>query len=253
MSAPNNTAWPAALTNAAWQKKKSFMDKAKSKTKTGLGDTLKAAEAAWKLVDFKIMDASKLPMPTATEVDKRKLAAAAHLKTVGGPAAKATMAAAKIAATVKSNKALSADARQAAGDIEKGLLSQARLLRDINFTDFDVAKLNIVQLTFQTNLATLKKGLIKADTFIKAVETTPNRETFNAGVQEATRPLLVALGNIGAVGNKPDPRPLGKPLEDWADGKELIPASNPTMEKRVVSESLKFYKKTIDSIKKWAA
>ena len=72
-------------------------------------------------------------------------------------------------------------------------------------------------------------------------------------MQDATRPLLVALGNIGAVGKKADPRPLGRPLEEWADGKGLLEASNPTMEKRLVLESLKFYKKAIDSIKQWAA
>lgn len=53
MSAPNNITWPAALTNAAWQKKKSFLDKTKSKTKTGLGAELLKAEAAWKDINFK--------------------------------------------------------------------------------------------------------------------------------------------------------------------------------------------------------
>ena len=249
----SNTAWPATLTNAAWQKKKSFLDKAKSKTKTGLGAELGKAEATWKQIDFKSLDASKIPMPTAAEVDKRKKAAEAILNTAGKAAGKAILAAAAKAAATKTNKALSTDARKAAADIEKGLLSQASLLRDIKFTDFDDAKTNIIQLTFQTNLSTLKKGLASADNFIKAVEASPTRETFNKGVQDATRPLLVALGNIGAVGKKADPRPLGRPLEEWADGKGLLEASNPTMEKRLVLESLKFYKKAIDSIKQWAA
>lgn len=253
MTAPKNTAWPAALTNAAWQKKKSFLDKAKSKTKTGLGAELAAAEAAWKQIDFKILDATKLPLPTATEVDKRKQAAMNHLKTAGSAASKAALAAAAKAAATKNNKALSTDARKAAADIEKGLIAQSRLLRDIKLTDFDDAKNNIIQLTFQTNLSTLKKGLVNAEKFIKAVESSPTRDTFNKSVQEVTRPLLVALGNIGAVGNKADPRPLGKSLEPWADGKDLIPASSPQMEKKLVSENIKFYKKTVETIKDWAA
>ena len=44
MAVTFNTTWPATLTDAAWQKKKSFLDKAKSKTKTGLGEALTAAE-----------------------------------------------------------------------------------------------------------------------------------------------------------------------------------------------------------------
>jgi hypothetical protein len=254
MTVPTNTAWPAALTNAAWQKKKSFLDKAKSKTKTGLGAELVKAEAAWKQIDFKVLDATKQVMPTAKEADNKKSAADAHLKTVVAGASKAALAAAKKAADTKGNTALSTTARKAAADIEKGLLNQAKLLKLIKLSDFDSAKNNVVQLTFQTNLATLKRGLQSADSFIKQVETTPTRDTFNKGVQNATRPLLVALGNIGAVGNRPDPRPLGKPLEAWADGKELLDAQpSPQMEKRVVSETIKFYKKTIASIKQWAA
>jgi len=36
--------YPTALKNIAWQKKKSFKDKTKAKTKTGLGEALTAAE-----------------------------------------------------------------------------------------------------------------------------------------------------------------------------------------------------------------
>jgi hypothetical protein len=252
MTAPQNTAWPATLTNAAWQKKKSFLDKAKSKTKTGLGAELVKAEAAWKKINFKLLDASKNPMPTAKEVDRVKKLAEDHRDDEVKDAMEAIDDAADKAGLTKANKALSSDARKAATSIELGLKNQAKLLSDINLLDFDQAKLNIVQLTFQTNLSTLKKGLTTADNFIRTVKATPTRETFNKGVQDACRPLLVALGNIGAVGNKADPRPLGRPLEDWADGKELIPASNPGMEKKAVFESMKYYVKTIDSIKKWA-
>lgn len=251
MSAPNNITWPAALTNAAWQKKKSFLDKAKSKTKTGLGAELLKAEAAWKGINFKSLDASKNPMPTAKEVDRLKKLAEDHLDDAVKDAIEAIEEAADKAGTTKVNKGLSSDARKAATSIESGLKVQAKLLTDINLLDFDAAKLNIVQLTYQTNLSTLQKRLTVADNFIEAVKKSPTRATFNGGIQDACRPLLVALGNIGAVGNKQDPRPLGKALEDWADGKELIPASNPGMEKKAVFESMKYYVKTINSIKKW--
>lgn len=252
MTVPKNTAWPAALSNAAWQKKKTFMDKAKSKTKTGLGAELLKAEAAWKKVDFKALDATKNPMPTAKEVDRYKKAAEDHMDTVGQAAIKAIRDAADKAGDVKTNKHLSAEARRAATDLEKGLNGQADLLDAIKFTDFDSAKQTIIQLTFQTNLSTLKKGLVNAKKFIKAVETSPTRDNFNKNVQDVTRPLLVALGNIGAVGNKADPRPLGKSLEAWADGKDLIDATSPQMERKVVKETISFYKRAIDKIEDWA-
>jgi hypothetical protein len=254
MTAPADTKWPAALSNAAWQKKKSFLDKAKSKTKTGLGAELLRAEAAWKQIQFKLLDAKQVPMPRPVDVDNAKQAAATHLKTAGSAASKTLLAAAAKAAATKNNKALSADARKAAAAIEKGLLTQARLIKGIKLSDFDDARNDLVQLTFQTNLGTLKKGLITAKQFIAAVEKTPTRDTFNKSVQNATRPLLVALGNIGAVGTKADPRPLGKSLEAWADGKGLLPApDNASDEPRLVGAALDTYKKAITAIDNWAS
>ena len=52
MTVSFDTKYPPEALNAAWQKKKSFMDKAKSKTKTGLGESLVKAEAEWKKINF---------------------------------------------------------------------------------------------------------------------------------------------------------------------------------------------------------
>ena len=248
------TTWPAALTNTAWQKKKSFLDKAKSKTKTGLGDQLVKAEAAWKLVKFSSLDAAKIPLPRPVDVDNAKIAAQTHLTTVAAAASRAAIAAAAKAASTKNNSALSSTAKKAAADIEKGLLAQAAHIRDISLTDFDTAKADLVELTNQTNLSTLKKGLSSAEGFIKQVETDPTRATFNSGVQAATRPMMVALGNLGAVNGKTDPRPLGKDLGKWADGKDLVPAGKDASEEKVtVLAALRTYKKAIAGIKSWSA
>src|SRR5262245_12005662 len=53
MTVPKDKTYPADLTNAQWQKQKSFLDKTKSKTKTGLGDALKEAQKAWGEIPFK--------------------------------------------------------------------------------------------------------------------------------------------------------------------------------------------------------
>jgi hypothetical protein len=47
----------------------------------------------------------------------------------------------------------------------------------------------------------------------------PRQATINAGIQEACRVLTVPLGTITtSINGKPDPKPLGKNLEKWADG-----------------------------------
>jgi len=60
MSVPTDMSYPVIATDAAWQKKKSFIDKAKASTKTGLGADLKAAELKWKAIPWKDLDATKL-------------------------------------------------------------------------------------------------------------------------------------------------------------------------------------------------
>jgi len=255
MAVTFSTTWPAALTDAAWQKKKSFLDKAKSKTKTGLGAELTKAQAAWKLVKFDSLDATKVPMTTPDQVDKAKAAAQTHLSTVAAAASKAALAAAAKATATKTNAALSSTAKTAAGDIEKGLLAQSRLIRDIKLDDFDTAKTNLVQMLAQTKLAAIKRGLANADIFIKKVSSDPQRLTFNTDIQEACRPLTVPLGTIGtSIHGKPDPKPLGKNLEKWADGKDELPKfTSKEEEKKKVLEALDVYKAAIAGIKHWAA
>jgi len=210
-----NTTWPPALTDAAWQKKKSFMDKAKSKTKTGLGAELTKAQAAWKLVKWDTMIATKVPMTTPDQVDHAKAAAAT---------------------------------------IETGLLAQAAHIRDIKLDDFDTAKTMLIQMLAQTKLAAIKRGLTNADVFIKKVKATPTRLVFNTDIQEASRPLTVPLGTIGTtIHGKPDPKALGKNLEKWADGKNELPKYKDAQEEKTkVLEALDVYETAIDGIKHWA-
>jgi hypothetical protein len=255
MAVTFNTTWPATLTDAAWQKKKSFLDKAKSKTKTGLGAELTKAQTAWNLVKFDNLIATKVPMTTPDQVDKAKAAAQTHLTTVAAAASKAALAAAAKAAATKSNSGLSSTAKTAAADIEKGLLAQARLIRDIKLTDFDTAKTGLIQMLAQTKLAAIKRGLTNADIFIKKVKSNPTRLVFNTDIQEASRPLTVPLGTIGTtISGKADPKPLGTNLEKWADGKDELPAFPSTsVEKAKVLEALEKYEHAIDGIKHWAA
>ena len=135
------TKYPPALTNAAWQKKKSFLDKAKSKTKTGLGDTLKKAEATWKLILWDKLRADKQPGdPKMRPFTAAKANRAAAEKVKAGPvraAINALDAAARKARETAKNKALSAPAVKAASKLSGELVGQANLLRNISLADFD--------------------------------------------------------------------------------------------------------------------
>ena len=255
MAVTFSTTWPAALTDADWQKKKSFLDKAKSKTKTGLGAELTKAQTAWKLVKFDNLDAKKVPMTTPEQVDRAKVAAQTHLTTVAAAASKAALAAAAKAAATKGNTSLSSTAKAAAATIETGLLAQAAHIRDIKLTDFDTAKTDLIQALAMTKMAAIKRNLTKADAFIKEIEKDPTRANFNAGIQEACRPLTVPLGTIGtSISGKADPKALGKSLEQWADGKNMLPAYKTSLEeKQKVTAALNTYKQAIAQIKNWAA
>ena len=249
------TAWPAALTDAAWQKKKSFMDKAKSKTKTGLGASLTAAQKAWNLIKFDNLVATKVPITTGKMADEAKVAAQTHLATVAAAASKAALAAAAKAAATKNLAGLSSTAKAAAASIETGLLAQAAHLRDIKLDDFDTAKTNVIQMLALSKMGAVKNGIIKGDQFIKKVKATPTRKTFNDDIQEASRPLTVPLGTIGTtINGKVDPKPLGKNLEKWADGLNQLPKfTNPQEEKQKVLEAIDIYEDALNGIRRWAA
>lgn len=140
-----DTKYPAALKNAAWQKKKSFKDKAKSKTKTGLGQALLDAEAAWKLIKFDRLIAAKQGVGKGTQrpltnLQAIRAEAEKYLNTSSQPVQKAIAAldkAASKARTTAKNPALSTTAKTAATALSGKLTAQAKLLRDITLGDFD--------------------------------------------------------------------------------------------------------------------
>ncbi len=252
-----NTAWPANLTDKAWQKKKSFLDKAKSKTKTGLGAELIKAAAAWGQIKFAALDATtaagQLTNPVIFNKPEHYDAArqvAKNHTTVVLAAIKAIKAAAAKAATTKANKGLSTTAKAAADAIEKGLLHQITLIQKITLTDFNDKRDELALLTFSTNLAAIKRNVTKGQAFIKKVEQTPTRATFNDGIQDASRPLTVPLGTIGAGGGKNDPKALVTPLALWADGKDMLAA---TASPQDLTVALNKYRQALHAIEQWAS
>jgi hypothetical protein len=115
-----STKFPANATNVYWQKKKSFKDKTKKATKTGLGAELTKAEKAWNAIPWKQLDFRTVkPKPKTIQEAKQALAAAKQIQSTQVRAAIKAMetAVAKAKATGR-NKALSDKAAGAAQGIE---------------------------------------------------------------------------------------------------------------------------------------
>jgi hypothetical protein len=108
MPFPKSTAYPPTATNAAWQKKKSLLDKSVT---TKVGPALTAAEQKWRAVNFADL---KLPAKwsTAQAAKDALTKATAAYKTVA-PARAALKSAITVATTQSANKKLSAGARTA--------------------------------------------------------------------------------------------------------------------------------------------
>jgi hypothetical protein len=245
MAVTFNTTYPAALTNTAWQKKKSFLDKAKSKTKTGLGAELLKAVAAWKNIDFKLLKAEGKVFPMPSQWDTARQTAVSHYDDKVKKASAAALVAASKAATTKGNKALSKTAQTAAGQIEVGLRTVSLRLLGIKFGDFDLAKTNLEELTAQTHIISLKAALRRGHEFVRAVGEPADAVVFSSGANKASRDLMQPLGNIGVVHGKANPKPLGAPLMPWAT------SSSVSVKSTEVEKALVKYKKALKSIEDW--
>lgn len=127
------TKYPTALTNAAWQKHKTALDKTKGKT--GLGPALTAAEAAWKAIPFKKLDATTAGAKSAG-IAKENLAAAKLIKKTQVKAGLAAVVKAmKLAQTQAKNKANSDKARAGAASIAAGLDTLQGYLLNLTLDD----------------------------------------------------------------------------------------------------------------------
>lgn len=119
MAVTFSTKYPAVLTNTTWQRQKSALDKAKPKT--GLGPALTQAEAAWKAIPFKALDARTAKAATAAKAKENLAAAKLIKKNEVKTGLAAVVKAMKLAQSTAKNKALSDKARTGAASIAAGL------------------------------------------------------------------------------------------------------------------------------------
>jgi hypothetical protein len=105
---PTNTSYPAVATNAAWQKKKSLLDKG---IKTNVGPALVEAEKKWKLIKFADLNDKQTLTTVADATSKLAKAKAADVAVKN--ARQAVSDALAVAKTQSTNKKLNSASRTA--------------------------------------------------------------------------------------------------------------------------------------------
>ena len=195
--------YPKELTNKAWQKEKSVLDKVKSKTKTGLGEDLEAAEEAWNKINWNALDATRAMSKvdqsskyrSTKEFDFAKAVGEAELKGPVALARKALLKASGSARDASQNKDLSKDAIKKATEISKKLLDMEKVLRDVHLDDFDEKKARFVEL-FAIQMKGFKKAVSELEAGLGEVAKNPTRQTWQDSVKQKFRSVGNTLGNF---------------------------------------------------------
>jgi hypothetical protein len=264
------TAYPAAATNAYWQKKKGLLDKAKKATKvTGLGELLKKAETEYNKIEFEYLEVgmakgykeNPMRFNAPHEFDTAKQRAAQHILRVVRPARQAMRLAAAQAEEIAANKAklYGKSTVAAATAVAKALHTREKQLANLHLRDFDEGKREKMEVArqvlelFDTNL---NSALGKADVFIQKMRLKPQVATFNTKIQGITRGLTQNIGNVnkiksqGAQLNKDQPDDLYQELVPWAaQGRKLD--DNATSEE--VLQVINQLERIVGDIRNWWA
>ncbi|MEP7356588.1 MAG: hypothetical protein ABI847_05070 [Anaerolineales bacterium] len=194
--------YPVVAKNATWQKQKSFRDKLKKVTKTGLGTQLEAAEKAFGKIDFNKLDIARLQKATGqrlasySAVDGAKQAAQRHLDGPVTVAHTALGAAVNKASSVSSNPALSTRATLAASAIAAALRKLAEAIdpANISLADFDAHKKELDAVAERAQI-TIKRLLPPLRSAAELVEDLPTVAGYTAsGFHKQVVAVNTALG-----------------------------------------------------------
>lgn len=222
ISPPLGPIYPKTLTNDAWQKKKSFLDKAKSKTKTGLGAELVKLQTAWKKVDWECMDArmqGKWASLEALQAGKKKAQTYHRQKMTAFW--NVVMAVSRKATATAKNADLSKTAKAAATAIAKETDLIAKAIVSMEFSDFDEEEKRI-RAGWARWRQRLPKNVSDLEAKLKELEKDPrNAKWSDIDVTNAFR----AVGN--SLGNNPEFKDLWP--KPWADFDGLQNTRHPAL------------------------
>ncbi len=201
--------YPKTCTDAAWQKKKSFLDKAKKATKTGLGAELLKAEAAYKKIKWETLDAKMQgKWADGDAIREGKRLAQKHYTAAVKPATTAFLRASKVAHTTSKNAALSKTAQAAAVAISKELLRHVGVWNTIKYDDFDEV-LQRWQQGVDLWRGRLKGNLLSLERMLDALDDDPKLANWDNDLTQAFR----SVGN--SLGNNPEFKDIWPTWQPW--------------------------------------
>lgn len=190
--------YPKALTNADWQKAKGKIGKL---TKTGLGDALEKAEAAFKKIDLGVLDPSSNPLKSLEELNDAVDRAKKHYAATVVPFSKELDNVVKAAkdAEAKLKKALGGkDAAKAAADVQKEAevlrvsCKSLDLERAVEKVKADIQKKN--ELAAKHLNDSLKKFATGAATFLRE----PSKQSWEANIKQQGRSVSNSVAQLQA-------------------------------------------------------
>ncbi|MCV2867515.1 hypothetical protein OEW28_02610 [Defluviimonas sp. WL0002] len=188
--------YPKALTNADWQKAKGKIGKL---TKTGLGDALTKAEAAFKKIDKSVLDPSSNPLKTMDELQDAVDRAKKHYAATVVPFAKELDNVIKAAkdAESKLGKAIGGkDAAKAAAAVQKEAewlrvgCKSLDLEKPVEKVKADIQKKNDLAAKFLND--SLKKFATGAATFLRS----PSKESWESNIKQQGRSVSNSVAQL---------------------------------------------------------
>jgi hypothetical protein len=192
--------YPDALKDAAWQKKKSWLDK-NVKTKTGLGPALVAAATAWDAIDFSklVFDPKTMGPRGVVNFKKAKTAAEEQVKKVPNAVEKVKKAH-ELAKACNTNNKLSKDARDAAGVLVTKLNDLVHWLGTIKLTDFDDA-IKQVEQQVKDNITAISNAAKDVKTMLVTLAQTPTHAAWIAQTPDVkAKKVFDAAANAHLMG-----------------------------------------------------
>ena len=196
---PLGPLYPKTLTNAAWQKKKTLLDKAKKETKTGLGAALTQLEIDWKDLDWDCLGArTQGKWHSIEELHAAKKKAQRYKLQGVTQFYNKVMAASRKARTTSQIAGLSSGAKTAAVKIADELKDIGGHLMGIEFDDFDEEEKRI-RKGWAVWRARLPKNIADLEEALNELEDDPRTQKWDdMNMTDSFR----SVGN--SVGNNPE-------------------------------------------------
>ena len=151
------------------------------------------------------------------------------------------------------------DWNHGAMDSWEDLTTRLTQLKGITFDDFDTEKarlVNFFNVTYNQFGASMTTCITRADTLITTVRANPTPAQFNLLIEKAARGLTQNVGNAqklkknGLDLGKADPTAIVAGWEDWAQGRNQLPA---TASRTKVLATVFDFERKLNGVKAWWA